>query len=401
MEYGLPLITFLKKEFCDRFSRLKMRKVQKTKHYSWKVGTLPKGCEQCVKGEKLVLFVTGLCSRHCYYCPISDQKWQKDTTWANEWKIEKKADIIEEARLCNAQGAGLTGGDPLVKFDRVLGFIRLLKKEFGKDFHIHLYTPLDLVTKQKMIDLHETGLDEIRFHLDIEDSSKWDRLEYSRFFKGTKGVEIPVIPGKEQELKKLIDFIKNKVSFINLNELEISDGNASKLTEREFMPKDRLSYAVKGSEELAKKLLKHAGKTKLNVHYCTAKLKDKVQLRNRIKRRAKNIAKKYDVVTPDGTLVRGIVYLKSFVPSFDYKMKLNFANNKKMIKRLFRLKRELQAEFRIPFNRLDVDNKKLRILMDQKILKKLSRKIKAKNLVPAIVEEYPTYDAMEVEIDFL
>jgi len=40
---------------------------------------------------------------------------------------------------------------------------------------------------------------------------------------------------------------------------------------------------------------------KLNVHYCTAKLKDAVQLTNRIKLRAENIAKPYDLITETGT----------------------------------------------------------------------------------------------------
>lgn len=378
-----------------------MRKIQKTKHYSWKVGNLPKGCELCVKGEKLVLFVTGLCYKNCYYCPISDHKKQKDVTWANEWRIDKKADILDEARLCNAKGAGFTGGDPLIKFDRVLGFIRLLKKEFGKDFHIHLYTPLNLVTKQKMVDLREAGLDEIRFHLDLDDKSAWERLEYAKAFKGSRGVEIPVIPGKENEIKELINFIKDKVDFLNMNELEISDCNASQLTERGFVTKDKISYGVKGSEELAKKLLSYAAKTRLNAQYCSATLKDKVQLKNRIKNRAQNVAKSYDTITPDGTLIRGVIYLKSFVPSFDYQTKLQFADNKRMIKRLFKLKRELQAKFRIPFNKMDIDSRKMRILVDRNILKKMKDKIKKHNLVPAIVEEYPTYDGMSVEINFL
>ena len=60
---------------------------------------MPRGCQLCVRGSKLVLFVTGLCSMKCYYCPISDMKRNKDDVWANEWKIEKTDDIIKEAKL--------------------------------------------------------------------------------------------------------------------------------------------------------------------------------------------------------------------------------------------------------------------------------------------------------------
>src|SRR3990172_2095039 len=37
-------------------------------------GSLPVGCRQCTDGAKMVLFVTGLCSFHCFYCPVSDEK---------------------------------------------------------------------------------------------------------------------------------------------------------------------------------------------------------------------------------------------------------------------------------------------------------------------------------------
>ena len=59
--------------------------MQKTPYHSYKIGTLSKGCQLCVKGSKLVLFLTGLCPRSCYYCPISDKKYKKDVTYADEW----------------------------------------------------------------------------------------------------------------------------------------------------------------------------------------------------------------------------------------------------------------------------------------------------------------------------
>jgi pyruvate formate-lyase activating enzyme-like uncharacterized protein len=55
-------------------------------------------------------------------------------------------------------------------------WIRLLKQEFGSDFHIHLYTPLNLVTAERLQQLHEAGLDEIRFHPNLEDDRWWDRV---------------------------------------------------------------------------------------------------------------------------------------------------------------------------------------------------------------------------------
>ncbi len=46
----------------------------------------------------------------------------------------------------------------------------------------------------------------------------------------------------------------------------------------------------------------------IGVHYCSVSFKDGVQLKNRIKRRAKHIAKPYDVITKDGTSIKGAIY---------------------------------------------------------------------------------------------
>ena len=106
--------------------------MEKTKFYSYKTGCLEKGCQLCVKGSKLVLFVTGICSRNCYYCPLSEKKKNKDVVYANEWPILKDSDIIKEAELCNAKGAGITGGDPLLVCERTCSVIKKLKKTFRK-----------------------------------------------------------------------------------------------------------------------------------------------------------------------------------------------------------------------------------------------------------------------------
>ncbi len=371
----------------------------KTPHHSYKVGEMPKGCKLCVQGKKLVLFITGICGVNCDFCPVSDTKHQKDDVYADEWKVDKDEDVIEEAKAINAKGAGITGGDPLVKVDRCVKYIKLLKKEFGDHFHIHLYAPLNLVSKDNLDKLYESGLDEIRFHPNLDDNKLWKRIELAQNYDWDLGIEIPVIPKKETKIKKLITYIKDKVKFLNLNELEISDSNAQKLIEQGHKPKDDISYGVQGSEELALKLLQFCEKnTKLDVHYCTTTLKDKVQLGNRLKRRAKNIAKPYDIVKDDGTLVRGAIYLESLKPDFGYRKKLESLTKeerKKILLKLEKLKNQIQQEYQIRDNLLYIDEQKLRILTSTKKIKKIS------NHLRAIVREYPTHDQMEIEVEFL
>ena len=176
-----------------------MRKKERTQFYSWKIGTLSRGCSLCVQGRKLVLYITGLCSRNCYYCPLSDNRKNKDKIWANERLITTKEEMIEEAIISKATGAGITGGDPLIRLDRTVEYAKALKNKFGKKFHIHIYLTLNLVTKTNLKKLYSAGIDEVRFHPDFDKEKEWNKIFLAKKFKWKIGVEIPVIPGKEKE----------------------------------------------------------------------------------------------------------------------------------------------------------------------------------------------------------
>ncbi len=377
-------------------------KIKPTGYYSWKTDDfkLAKGCQLCVKGSKMVLFATGICPRHCFYCPVSEKKHQKDVVYANEWKISSDKDMIEECILTEAKGSGITGGDPLARLPRVLKYIGMLKKKFGKNFHIHLYTPPDLLSIPTLKKLYSAGLDEIRVHPDIFSNKLWHKVDLLKKFKWSVGMEIPVLPDAEKQLSNLIFNMIGKVDFINLNELEISDTNAQNLVGRGYFPKDKISYGVKGCDKLAKKLMKKFG-DKIPIHYCTCKLKDKVQMANRIKIRAKNVAKKFDIVTNEGMLIRGAIYLPKILPGFDYEKRLLKVNNIITLKKLNKTKNELAKNFKIPKNLLDVDEKRYRLLTNIGVVEHLAKVLKKMNLVPAIVEEYPTWDAIQLDITFI
>lgn len=390
------------------------------------LGIPAKGCQHCVKGEKLVLFITGKCAQNCPYCPVSEQKFGKDVIYADEWKIEDNVkghkQLIEEAKLIDAKGAGITGGDPLCALERTCRFIKLLKQEFSNEFHVHLYTPLKLVTEETLTKLHLAGLDEIRFHPDLDNDQDWHKIKLATNkdkFQWDVGIEIPCLPDKEQEIKKLIDYTYNLVKFFNLNELELSDTKVEhyKLSSKDFKEiyyaKDEISYGVQGSVELGKKLIEYVkdkGYDKNGtfcIYLCTAKLKDQTQLGNRIKRRAKNVAKNIDIVTKEGTLIRGIIYLPELMPSFGYQEKVKEVQegkNKEFTKlKILKLLEEKLATLENKFTKekFYVDENKFRIVCKKKFVKKNFEKIKKLNLVPAIVEEYPTQDSLELEIELL
>ena len=376
--------------------------VTKTKYYSYKTGKLAKGCKLCVKGRKSVLFVTGLCPRNCFFCPISDEKKNNDVIYINELKIGQLdiKSLIKEIKDSSSKGVGITGGDPLTKIARTEGFIKLLKEKLGKKFHIHLYTSFNLATRENMKKLHSAGLDEIRFHPDLETGILWNNIVNAKEFNWLVGIEVPVIPDKEKELMKLLEYFKDKVDFFNLNELEMSDNkNVDRFKKNYKLSKDE-SYAIEGSMDLGMKLLDYCKKYKLNCHLCSVKLKDKVQLSKRIKLRSKKAKLNIDKITSEGLLKRGVIYSR-MIPGINYEMEifgLSKSDSEKEIKEIKNLKKRLIKIFNIPESKLHIDSKKLRLITSVRIARKLSE------LIPeqcAVVLEYPTADALEVEIELI
>ena len=376
--------------------------ITQTPYHSFTVGELPLGCQYCVKGEKLVLFVTGLCPRRCYFCPVSDAKFNHDVTFANEREVENEDDLLEEANAMDAFGSGITGGDPLLKIERTIHYIQKLKEKYGEKFHIHLYTSLNLVTREKLQKLSTAGLDEIRFHLDLDSTVFWKNVEIAKDFPWKVGVEIPLLPLKKKELQEVIDFINGKVDFLVLNELEMADNSQSKLCQMGFQTKDTMSYAVKGSLEVGLELLEYIKKQwKLPTHLCTAKLKDSVQLTNRIQREGKNTKRKFDVITKEGILIRGALYLPELAPGFSYRRKIAEAPKEELLAQLQNINRKLKQELHFTDEDIIVDQRKMRLLVSAKNSRKHGALFKKYNLLPAIVKEYPTADQLEIEVEFV
>jgi uncharacterized protein len=269
------------------------------------------GCELCQLGAKMVLFVTGLCHRGCYYCPLSDHRKGKDVTYANERLVRNDVDILEEARSMDALGTGITGGEPLLKLDRVQRYIMLLKSEFGSTHHVHLYS--SFAPSERTLDvLACAGLDEIRLHPPIEE---WDDFSSSRYCEALEyagklglhaGVEIPAI----KPVPAIIEALKGIGGFLNLNELEFSETNYDAMIARGFV-QIKSGYAALGSREIASEI----DSDELPVYFCSSSSKDRIQLRERLKRKARRLARPFDEVTDDGTLVFGVL---ETVPSFEH-----------------------------------------------------------------------------------
>ncbi len=281
------------------------------------VGVLPMGCIQCREGAKLVLFVTGLCDKECFYCPVSRDKMYRDVMFANERPIHagKWDDLLDECDLIGAKGAGITGGDPMVVPDRVVEICKVLKAKYGPQFHIHLYTScaFDIAWIAK---LKEAGLDEMRFHPDSRDYARmpesWHHAAIAESLRVglTTTIEIPCIPGKADDILVMATYLEEMgASGLNMNELEFSDPNIANLKRFGYETADDESQRVKGSRETAQQVLDawKVRKSKFAVHFCSSPYKDAIQLMQRFRRRADRTMRPFEEQTEEGTLVFGVL----------------------------------------------------------------------------------------------
>lgn len=97
--------------------------------------------------------------------------------------------------------------------------------------------------------------------------------------------------------------------FLNMNELEFSETNASALADRGFYIKKSGSNAVFGSFEIALRIFEQAHENDL-IHFCSSIYKDSVQLRMRLFRTADRTHRIFDTLTEDGTIVYARIYVK-------------------------------------------------------------------------------------------
>jgi len=265
---------------------------------------ISKGCEQCAKGGKMVIFVYGYCDqRDCFYCPLGENRKNVTDVYANERKVEEDQDIIREAERMSAMGSSITGGEPQEVMDRTTRYISLLKDEFGEDHHIHLYTGIT-GGRENMRRLAEAGLDEIRFHPPLEQwgdlhGTEWEEILYIAREEGiTPAFEIPGIR-PETEFLEFLD--EGAAEFCNVNEFEMSDGNFRRMQEQGYELREGHMSAVDGDRE---EILDVMGSHE-KVYFCTSVFKDAAQHRRRLKRMARNVRRPFDEITDDGTLVYG------------------------------------------------------------------------------------------------
>jgi|Deesub1362B_J571_1020462.scaffolds.fasta_scaffold00096_42 hypothetical protein len=327
-----------------------MRRIEAGSYYSY----LTEGCRLCRKGSKLVFFITGECRHSCFYCPISEEKRGKDVVYANEREVNSRDDVLKEMELMSAEGVAITGGEPFLKLDRLIDYLKLFR-ELG--MHTHIYTAT-IPEKRELIKVLEL-VDEVRFHpvhlnkvINLEEAIKISK-DYVEV-----GIEIPAIRFEPE----IVEIVNRFEIFLNLNELEFSSTNYNELVKRGYSVGE--FYGDEGSRKIAEKYAEAVER----FHFCTSLFKDKAQFRRRLIRMAMNHPEFYDV-TEDGTLICGLI-----------------EGDKDYVKKL--LGRHGQGY-------VEVDRG---IETSAQFVEKEGENLKAMGLKVSIVERYPTWKRIVVEV---
>ena len=255
--------------------------------------------------------------------------------------------------------------------DRTVNAIRMLKEHFGPEHHIHLYT--STIDPAKARQVADAGLDEIRFH---PRTDMWDHMQDTLLKEIVDtvdidiGIEVPALPDHRDGLDALADYAQSiGIDFVNLNELEFSESNWDMMEKYGYGLVDELSSAVKGSLETAEYVMKRH--PDLRMHFCSSTFKDGVQLRNRLKRKAEKSAREYEVITDDGTVIKGVLYGD-----------------------LEEARRILSEEYDVPDVLMNLDEERNRLEVAPWVLEEIASELPFRCYE---VEEYPTADRLEVE----
>ena len=269
---------------------------QGAKYYS---GELSPGCSACGAGQWSCLFINGICNGTCFYCPSSQRS--KGEPMTNNLRFPFLQDYLDYVALFGFSGVSLSGGEPFMTFERTLNHVRQLKKRFGSAIHLWLYTNGILATREKICQLAEAGLDEIRFDISA-DKYRLDQvaLAVNRISRIT--VEIPAIPEDLLLMReKLAILAATGVHHLNLHQLRCTPHNLKNFLARGYILAHGPRVVVPESEITALRLMLTACQIGgPAVNYCSFAYKSRYQEKAARIRAASLLAAPHEDVTEAG-----------------------------------------------------------------------------------------------------
>jgi uncharacterized protein len=284
---------------------------------------LSPGCRLCGEGSWSCLFINNLCNAKCFFCParqdIADEPGTSTLTFSSP---EDYADYLEEF---NFTGASISGGEPLLTFDKTVSFVKAIKERLGKRIYLWLYTNGTLATEEKLSILADAGLNEIRFNITATGYDLTKAKMAARIMENVT-VEIPAIPEDMEIMKvKIREMADTGISFLNLHQIRCTKHNWKQLAERGYTFLHGPQIGILESELTALKLLRYAVAEDiyLGVNYCSLIYRHRFQARSSRARWAPLMARPFEAVTKAG-MIR-MLRMDGQPEATDQAMKLSYA----------------------------------------------------------------------------
>lgn len=259
------------------------------------VKRISSACQACKTGVGSATFFISLkCHRDCFYCFNPNQE---DYEYYREHTRDTVAELQSlRASQSDVRHLALTGGEPLLQKEEAIRFFQEARRNFP-GVYTRLYTCGDHVDRQTLQALKETGMNEIRFSIRLQDLDRGQRHTFTQIGLAREYiphvmVEMPVLPGTLEEMKSVLKELDGLGIFgINLLEFCFPYNNADVFRERGYKIKNRpyrvlynYSYGgglpVAGSEMECLDLVEFALDAGLNlgVHYCSLENKHTGQI---------------------------------------------------------------------------------------------------------------------------
>ena len=263
---------------------------------------LSPGCRHCGNGSWSCLFINGMCNANCFYCPAPQN--QQDPPTTQTVAFPKVEDYI--AYLCKFgyKGVSISGGEPLMDFEKTLEFITRIRQSMGEEVYLWLYTNGILLDEDKLRLLRNARLNEIRLDIGATQYAT-DRVEMAMKWIPAVTVEIPAVPEEFDRMKLLLHhFDRIGLHYLNLHQIRCTPHNYPKLLKRGYTFLHGPQITVMESELTALKLMVYACENGLQVplNYCSSIYKYRYQRMAARRKFAPLIAHNYEEITETGMI---------------------------------------------------------------------------------------------------
>lgn len=157
--------------------------------------------------------ISSLCNRHCVYCPVAYIIRKREL-----FPLDIFEKIMKELAEINYSG-GLAFhqyNEPLLEYEHLCKCIEVAKK-YNKNIRLELYTNGDLLTKQKLRELRQLGIDRLVVTCQLDPNETWNKENATKKVENMlkklsihRGIEIGenIVSMKESKLMEYVYKLK-------------------------------------------------------------------------------------------------------------------------------------------------------------------------------------------------